>query len=44
MRKPWDWDDFMRYRIVQETQRLYPYRALVAPSEPCEVIELPLAA
>jgi hypothetical protein len=31
----------MRYRIVQETQRLYPYRALV---EPREVIEPPLAA
>jgi hypothetical protein len=39
-----DWDDFMRYRIAQETQRLYPYRALVEPSETLEVIELPLAA
>jgi len=39
-----DWDDFMRYRIEQETQRLYPYRALVEPSETLEVIELPLAA
>src|SRR5262249_12412843 len=37
-----DWDDFMRYRIGQETQRLYPYRALVEPSEPREVIALPL--
>ena len=39
-----DWDDFMRYRIAQETQRLYSYRALVEPSKPLEVIELPLAA
>ncbi len=39
-----DWDDFMRYRIVQETQRLYPYRTLVELGEPREVIELPLAA
>ena len=39
-----DWDDFMRYRIAQETQRLYPYRVLVEPSETLEVIELPLAA
>jgi hypothetical protein len=34
----------MRYRIAQETQRLYPYRALVEPSEPLEVIEWPLVA
>ena len=34
----------MRYRIAQETQRLYPYRVLVEPSETLEVIELPLAA
>ena len=39
-----DWDDFMRYRIAQETQRVYPYRVLVAPNETREVIELPLAA
>jgi hypothetical protein len=39
-----DWDDFMRYRIAQETQRLYPYRALVEPNEPLEVIEWPLVA
>ena len=39
-----DWADFMRYRIAQETQRLYPYRVLVEPSETLEVIELPLAA
>jgi len=39
-----DWDDCMRYRIAQETQRLYPYCALVEPRKPLEVIELPLAA
>ena len=39
-----DWDDFMRYRIAQETQRLYPYRALVAPIETLEEVALPFAA
>jgi hypothetical protein len=39
-----DWDDFIRYRIEQETQRLYPYRELVEPSDALEEIELPIAA
>jgi hypothetical protein len=39
-----DWDDFMQYRIEKETQRLYPYRALVAPIDTLEEVELPLAA
>jgi hypothetical protein len=38
------WDDFMRYRIAQETQRLYPYRALVEPRVTLEDLELPIAA
>ena len=47
MRRPslnGDWDDFRRYRIAQETQRLYPHRALVAPRAALEEIELPIAA
>ena len=28
-----DWEDFQIYRIQQEAQRLYPYRALVEGSE-----------
>jgi hypothetical protein len=39
-----DWDDFMRYRIAQETQRLYPHRELVEPRAALEKIELPIAA
>jgi hypothetical protein len=39
-----DWDDFMQYRIAQETQRLYPYRELVEPRVTLEKIELPIAA
>jgi hypothetical protein len=39
-----DWDDFMRYRIEKETQRLYPYRELVEPIETLEEGELPFAA
>ena len=39
-----DWDDFMRYRIGQETQRLYPYRELVEPRAALEEIDLPIAA
>ena len=39
-----DWDDFMQYRIAQETQRLYPYRELVEPRVALEKIELPIAA
>jgi len=38
------WDDFMRYRIAQATQRLYPYRALVEPRVALEELELPIAA
>ncbi len=38
-----DWDDFMRYRIGKETQRLYPFRELVEPIETLEE-ELPFAA
>ena len=38
-----DWDDFMRYRIGKETQRLYPFRELVEPIESLEE-ELPFAA
>ena len=39
-----DWDDFMQYRIAQETQRLYPHRELVEPRVALEEIELPIAA
>jgi hypothetical protein len=39
-----DWDDFMRYRIEKETQRLYPYREFVEPIETLEEGELPFAA
>jgi hypothetical protein len=39
-----EWDDFMRYRIGQETQRLYPYRALVEPRAALDEIDLPIAA
>lgn len=39
-----DWDDFMRYRIEKETQRLYRYRELVEPIETLEEGELPFAA
>jgi len=39
-----DWDDFMQYRIAQETQRLYPYRELVEPRVALEEIALPIAA
>jgi hypothetical protein len=39
-----DWDDFMRYRIEQETQRLYPHRELVEPRAALEEIELSIAA
>ena len=39
-----DWDDFMQYRIAQETQRLYPHRELVEPRAALEEIELPIAA
>ena len=39
-----DWDDFMRYRIAQETQRLYPHRELVEPRAALKEIELPIAA
>jgi hypothetical protein len=39
-----DWDDFMRYRIEKETQRLYPYRTLVEPRKTLEEIEWPFAA
>jgi hypothetical protein len=47
MRSPYlngDWDDFMRDRIAQETQRLSPHRALVEPRAALEKIELPIAA
>jgi hypothetical protein len=39
-----DWDDFMQYRIAQETQRLYPHRELVEPGAALKEIELPIAA
>jgi hypothetical protein len=39
-----DWDTCMTYRIAQETQRLYPYRALVEPIEGVEETGLPIAA
>lgn len=39
-----DWDDFIRYRIEKETQRLYPHRELIEPSDALEEIELPIAA
>jgi hypothetical protein len=39
-----DWDDFMRYRIEKETQRLSRYRELVEPIETLEEGELPFAA
>ncbi len=39
-----DWDDFMQYRIEQETQRLYPYRELVEPIDTLEEVGLPFAA
>ena len=39
-----DWDDFMRYRIAQETQRLYPHRELGEPRAALKEIELPIAA
>jgi hypothetical protein len=39
-----DWDDFMQYRIAQETQRLYPHREFVKPRVALEEIELPIAA
>jgi hypothetical protein len=39
-----DWDDFMQYRIAQETQRLYPHRELVKPRVALEEIALPIAA
>jgi hypothetical protein len=47
MRSPYlngDWDDCMRYRIGQETQRLYPYRELVESRAVLEEIDLPIAA
>lgn len=39
-----EWDDFLRYRIGQETPRLYPYRELVEPRAVLEEIDLPIAA
>jgi hypothetical protein len=34
----------MAYRIEQETQRLYPHRQLVEPTETLEGFEMPIAA
>jgi hypothetical protein len=39
-----DWDDFMRYRIEKETQRLYAYRALGESIDTLEVSALSRAA
>jgi hypothetical protein len=39
-----DWDTFMSYRIALETQRLYPYRALVEPLDGLAKTGLPIAA
>ena len=39
-----DWDTFMKYRIDQETHRLYPHRALVESIATLEGSEWPLAA
>ena len=39
-----DWDTFMKYRIEQGTQRLYPHRELVEPIETPGGIELSIAA
>jgi hypothetical protein len=39
-----DWDDCIRDRIEQATQRLSPHRELIEPSDALEEIELPIAA
>src|SRR4029434_681439 len=39
-----EWDTFMSYRIALETQRLYPYRALVEPLDGLAKTGLPIAA
>jgi hypothetical protein len=39
-----DWETFMSYRINVETQRLYPYRALVEPMEGVKETGLLIAA
>jgi hypothetical protein len=47
MRSPYlngDWDDCRRYRIQQETQRLYPPRELDEPRAALQESELPIAA
>jgi hypothetical protein len=39
-----DWDEFMRYRIEKETQRLYPHRDRIESIETLEEMEWPYAA